>query len=185
MLAVMVATLFGVPSMGRFDRQSASKTEERFPCEDCPCGCSTAEYCWDKCCCHSDREKLRWAAKNAVKPPRFLVKRVADADSVLACTISATNDDGKVSSCCCCAKKPTPKPTKDSVADDSTIGTSVVLIWKAAECRGLKSLWTLLSTALIEVKSLSMDPGTAIVDRIVFQDHFLLGRVDHPDPPVP
>ncbi len=52
-------------------------TSERFPCENRPCGCFSAAHCWDKCCCHTDEEKLAWAEKNGVKPPDFLVKRVA------------------------------------------------------------------------------------------------------------
>ncbi len=42
-----------------------------FPCQDCPCGCKTAEQCWTSCCCHSPSERLAWAKKHGVKPPSY------------------------------------------------------------------------------------------------------------------
>ncbi|MEZ6090988.1 MAG: hypothetical protein R3C05_23800 [Pirellulaceae bacterium] len=33
----------------------------------------------DKCCCHTDAEKLLWAKRNGVTPPAFLVQRAARA----------------------------------------------------------------------------------------------------------
>lgn len=46
-----------------------------FPCQHSRCGCQDAASCWQKCCCHTDREKLAWAAKNGVTPPAFVVAR--------------------------------------------------------------------------------------------------------------
>ncbi|MEX2358051.1 MAG: hypothetical protein WEE51_06950 [Pirellulaceae bacterium] len=46
-----------------------------FPCQHSRCGCRDAASCWQKCCCHTDREKLAWAAKNGVTPPAFVIQR--------------------------------------------------------------------------------------------------------------
>lgn len=32
-----------------------------FPCMDSPCGCVTAEQCFESCCCHTPAELLAWA----------------------------------------------------------------------------------------------------------------------------
>ncbi|QDV25832.1 hypothetical protein Q31a_41600 [Aureliella helgolandensis] len=56
---------------------------ERFPCENSPCGCSSAAFCWDKCCCHTDVEKLAWAESNKVQAPKFLVARVKPKSEVV------------------------------------------------------------------------------------------------------
>lgn len=70
----------------------ASKDSERFPCEASRCGCATAGQCWDRCCCHSDEEKLAWAAANRVTPPAFLVQRVvAAAGATQAAAAAATS----------------------------------------------------------------------------------------------
>lgn len=45
---------------------------ERFPCEECGCGCATAKQCWEMCCCHTDAEKLAWAMREGVKPPSYV-----------------------------------------------------------------------------------------------------------------
>ncbi|CAN0407307.1 unnamed protein product [Hapterophycus canaliculatus] len=37
-------TGFALP-IPKISSRSASTTE-RFPCESCPCGCATAEFCW-------------------------------------------------------------------------------------------------------------------------------------------
>ena len=48
-----------------------------FPCQHHACGCSTAEQCWDRCCCYSASEKLAWARKHQVEPPRKLLLAIA------------------------------------------------------------------------------------------------------------
>lgn len=42
---------------------------ERYPCEDCGCGCASAHECWTNCCCHTEHERLVWAIENGVMPP--------------------------------------------------------------------------------------------------------------------
>jgi hypothetical protein len=70
LLAVYLVASFGViPSprviMGWFGQV----TGERYPCEDCGCGCASATECWTHCCCHSEHERLVWAIENGVMPP--------------------------------------------------------------------------------------------------------------------
>lgn len=74
LLAVVTCSIVGVPFLA-----PGPEKVGRFPCEDGVCGCATAEACWDKCCCHSDVEKLAWAAAHHVSPPEFLVARVSAA----------------------------------------------------------------------------------------------------------
>jgi hypothetical protein len=70
LLAAYVVAAFGVlPSprvvLGWFGRVSG----ERYPCESCGCGCSSATECWTNCCCHTEHERLVWAITNGVMPP--------------------------------------------------------------------------------------------------------------------
>lgn len=70
LLGVYLVASFGViPSprviMGWFGQL----TGERYPCENCGCGCASATECWTHCCCHSEHERLVWAIENGVMPP--------------------------------------------------------------------------------------------------------------------
>ncbi|MFG0264744.1 MAG: hypothetical protein ACF8AM_06255 [Rhodopirellula sp. JB055] len=84
--------------------------EGRFPCESCPCGCSSADYCWDKCCCHSDLEKLQWAAENDVTPPAFLVARVDVMLSEIADRSEQVPHPTCIGGSCCGPDSPGPPP---------------------------------------------------------------------------
>lgn len=101
----------------------AGSTTERFPCETCRCGCSTAEFCWDQCCCHSDEEKLRWAQRNEVEPPRFLIERVA---ARAADPIAGDPSITETPACCCCSqpKRSVAKPPLAAI--DTTKNRCVV-----------------------------------------------------------
>lgn len=58
-----------LPSPRVFARWLGTLREERYPCEECGCGCASAYECWTKCCCHTERQRLVWAIENGVLPP--------------------------------------------------------------------------------------------------------------------
>lgn len=199
LLIVMVAGMCGLP----LHAPSRDK-QGRFPCEDCPCGCATADYCWDKCCCHSDSEKLRWARDNGVRPPDFLVARAS-------CSSKNT-----VASCCCAAKvslakRPEaqseldPKPGLDtapgseqsiasqprapkaaSAKESGSPVNRIVLLEDAAKCRGISWSWLTMGTAIVP------SIGTDLILRVPFflyrmnlQNDHASSTADPPEPPVP
>lgn len=79
-----------------------------FPCQSKGCGCKNATQCWESCCCHSDSEKLAWARKNGVSPPKWFSPKVIAAKNPVA---SPPSTGG----CCCCDKK--AAPATSSAAD--------------------------------------------------------------------
>lgn len=93
-----------------------------FPCQHSRCGCRDAASCWQKCCCHTDREKLAWAAKNGVTPPAFVVARAkADARSQSrALTLSAEFCGSR-----CSAKS--PSSNCGGCPSESCVSTSTVV----------------------------------------------------------
>lgn len=42
-----------------------------FPCQDRPCGCRSAEQCWQRCCCFTREQKLAWVQRHAVRVPEL------------------------------------------------------------------------------------------------------------------
>ncbi|MCA9237178.1 MAG: hypothetical protein KDA44_17010 [Planctomycetales bacterium] len=68
LLAWFTVVALGVP-LPAPRRAAPGAAGERFPCENCPCGCGTAEHCWQDCCCHTLPERLAWAEREGVRPP--------------------------------------------------------------------------------------------------------------------
>ncbi|QEG41925.1 hypothetical protein [Roseimaritima ulvae] len=149
LLVVFVVGMVGLP----LAPPSAPKSG-RFPCEDCPCGCATAEYCWDQCCCHSDREKLQWAAAHGVQPPDFLIARAAQSEqSLLAASVGSCS--------CCVTRASSCEATSDGgdtggvaneVASTSAAASSIRLVRlvESAKCHGIDLIWTLLSSVTVD-----------------------------------
>lgn len=170
---------------------SRGQLSERFPCEDCPCGCSTAEHCWDKCCCHTDREKLAWADRNGVTPPDFLIARVEKSEQAIASAIKpACCHCGKSEAGTCEASSSTEfaDSSDEDSSDEDSIGTSatkVILLWKAAECRGIQSLWTMLATVYVAPANHSRIIDLPFVGWVASFDERATSRHTPPDPPVP
>jgi hypothetical protein len=102
-LAVLIAGHGFVP-------RAASPSGERFPCESCGCGCSSAQECWTNCCCYTPSERLAWAAAHRVEPP------AAIRDSLLAQVIAVgqvPSPEPKAPACSCSESEPEGLPASD------------------------------------------------------------------------
>ncbi len=184
LLAVMIAGLTGLPLI-----KPSPTVEGRYPCENCPCGCSSAEFCWDKCCCHSDEEKLQWAFENNVIPPAFLVARVSQATTNVVC-----NTENATKACCCCSKSAKPSiceiqaapSSAEQAPQESSTAVRMVLLADAAKCHGVQWLWSIFTAATVEQprhSSLRIDPP--FLYSFTIGDIDGVSRCDSPEPPVP
>lgn len=169
--------------------QRSPSVEGRYPCENCACGCTSAEFCWDKCCCHTDAEKLRWANDNGVTPPGFLVDRVKKSTFMLASLLKSP-----AKSCCSCGKVSLSSNCDEQTTQADTkpiTGTSpekirIICLDDAAKCRGLQWIWSIFASGTIE----QAEPVQSKMDApflfclMISNDH-AVSRSDTPDPPVP
>jgi hypothetical protein len=183
----MTAAIVGIPTTAH-----TKNPGERFPCENSACGCSSADVCWDRCCCHTDTEKLAWARRNRVVPPSFLVKRVAENQRTQIASSPKP-------SCCCCDSQNTgvlKRKTKsgsdqmakrqDAEAVDAPSGElKMVLVWKAAQCRGADLCWSFLFGLVIDVPQAIFSFAATPQDRIVVVDESAVSWMQPPVPPVP
>jgi hypothetical protein len=85
-----------------------------FPCQGHPCGCFSAEECWDgDCCCYTLEQKLAWAKEQGIEPPphvRPLVEaRKARAAEKKSCCCDQA--DGHAECPSCAEKATSPAPT--------------------------------------------------------------------------
>ena len=146
----------------------AIETTERFPCEACSCGCATAEYCWNHCCCHTVEQRIVWARREGVRPPAKVLAQAAAAgvdvsewDATLIVAKPVKN-----ASCCaeaapsCCSTKASCCSSRVRCADQSVDanrnqrsaqrklhkapGVSLV---KALACQGLLETWLTIGAA--------------------------------------
>lgn len=67
-------------------RLAAKDRSVPFPCMDSPCGCVTAQQCFESCCCHTPAELLAWAtARNlSVDVLQGLERRLQKAPPAVA-----------------------------------------------------------------------------------------------------
>jgi hypothetical protein len=100
-LVCHLLTTFGFPVPTPAHKKAAG---DPFPCQSSPCGCLTAEGCWQgDCCCLTIEQKLAWAEANGIEPPahvRPLVesRRSRPAPRKRSCCSEADHPD--VPSCC-------------------------------------------------------------------------------------
>ncbi len=175
----------GIPLPTMSEKSASGKSlAEPFPCQNSPCGCNTAAKCWDKCCCHSDKEKLAWAKHHDVIPPAFLVARVARSKGGHVVGASCCTADTAKPMCCenksVVAKSviPKAKPTVSSVR--------IVSIAGLHKCSGIEMVMKLLSTSIIAphwIRAAMPDPmflyAMLLGDEII---ECLPGSID---PPIP
>ncbi len=76
LLSAFVLSLFPLP-LGR-----AKPADAPYPCMHCACGCSSADQCWQSCCCFNDEQKLAWAEKNGVTPPAWFLEKMSREKTV-------------------------------------------------------------------------------------------------------
>jgi hypothetical protein len=126
----------------------------RYPCENNPCGCLSAEQCWQNCCCRTNAEKLAWAKANGVTPPDYVVaaadQEAADEPAPRSCCSQhgkcCSHDSDAVTHC-----EPQAAPSSPRMEDDSEDGDAAYVIGIMAQhCRGLSSHWLNLPWMIVE-----------------------------------
>ncbi|MCO8121934.1 hypothetical protein NHH03_09320 [Stieleria sp. TO1_6] len=175
LLLLMLLAFVGVPL-----RSPQVAKQGRFPCEHCPCGCASAETCWDRCCCHTDAEKIRWAQRNDVVPPDFLVARWQ---------ASSTPTDSSTSSCCARCNTQADRdelPAAAAKAESGSGGPRLLLLQRVAKCRGLEIVWTLLSNSIVDTVDHTLaNPQPPLFGILSFLNESANSRSQDIDPPVP
>ncbi len=119
-LAAFISACVGVPLA--IPNQAPQKDlSAPFPCQDSICGCMSATQCWKSCCCRSNREKIAWAKKHGVTPPKFVLA-AAELEPVLQSTPkkSCCSTHGQAAreseKNCCSEKAASRKAAKNSAA---------------------------------------------------------------------
>lgn len=191
LLAVVTCSVIGVPFLA-----PGPEKVGRFPCENGTCGCASAEACWDKCCCHSDVEKLAWAATHHVSPPAFLVARVSATELQLSLAKQAVESPA-TKHCCCrsanattgaaaaCSSAVLPT-TAEAESAGNVSGLRFFNLEDAAKCRGITWLWSLLAEVVVaETDVLAAAAEPRLLFCLAIENERVIDRAYCPDPPVP
>jgi hypothetical protein len=166
----------GVPVVSRV----AKDRSKPFPCQDNPCGCSSAEECWHHCCCHTNREKVAWAHEHGVTPPDFVVDAAEKEEH------SAEHSCCAHHGCAKCAAKAAAHhddEATEQAAAKSSLKIRLVLVDFARHCRNLPQFWSVLSAALPVRLQTAWSFDEQVVGSVI--DAPMLKRCVELSPPVP
>jgi hypothetical protein len=151
-ISLIVAFLSGTSAIPVKVRVLKDRSQP-FPCQDNPCGCSSADECWHHCCCHTNREKLAWAREHGVTPPDFVIAAAEKEEkeaSPSCCqrghcahcaSAAADHDEHNHAACARCT-------AKTSKGTDTGLRTVFVISDLARRCAGMPIVWSVLSSAL-------------------------------------
>ncbi|MEO0530888.1 MAG: hypothetical protein AAF266_10000 [Planctomycetota bacterium] len=131
---------------------------ERYPCENCPCGCGTAARCWAKCCCHTLPQRLAWARREGVRPPEEVLNRAAGAGydvsdwrpakgsksyvvRLPASVSSAPPEPADVPPCCQARVAKAGETAPAEKPQPTTPAKPGVSLMQALACQGLAEAW--------------------------------------------
>ncbi len=132
---------------------------EPFPCMNRPCGCKNALQCWKHCCCTTLAERLAWARKHGVTPPRGIDVAAHEEESGPTClpaggccaakkshTKGCTAGHCHASKHASCDASRSSKPTCSQRPAEDRI--DFIVISALRQCHGLAPLWSFLAAAL-------------------------------------
>lgn len=144
-----------------------------FPCQNRPCGCRSAQQCWQKCCCFTNAQKVAWAGRH----------RVAVPEQVLAAARREQTTARTTAKSCCSKSAQTlavnQRPPASSVRDAAqsvgeteqrrqastaarTSGTrpgaNVVIGVVAAQCQGLDWSWLIVPAGILPTARVPQPP---------------------------
>ena len=141
MSALLVGSA-GIPVVSRIPKDRS----QPFPCQDNPCGCSSADECWHNCCCHTNRQKIAWAREHGVTPPDFVVAAAEKEDE---CASHACYHRPACEKCAAkVAAHHDPSQAAGQPGKKGSLRTVLVLVDLARHCRNMPQFWSLLGAGL-------------------------------------
>lgn len=162
MFSIALALLFACLSVGVMPSPAwiigrLEETAERYPCEDCSCGCASARECWTHCCCHSMPERIVWATRNGLSIPEYV--RPSEDDLRIAGRLLA----GGGGDCELCHAQPSP--------EDGSCGTkpgqrySLGPSLSPLGCKGISPM-VVVATVVATPSRVVIGEASACIDRL-------------------
>lgn len=139
---------------------------QSFPCQNCPCGCKTAEQCWTNCCCFTPAERLAWAEENGVTPPSYAQRPARDEKDFNKKPIGSKVGEGTAlakSTCCEPRKACCEKHADKKASNPKTIGPRKPDCCAAMESKSCGSCCQTAKVDKAEPKTLSNSTKRKVV----------------------
>jgi hypothetical protein len=136
-----------------------------YPCEGHACGCTSAEQCWQKCCCTTATERLAWAKRNHVTPPVVLVQLLE--------AHPAESEQCDADHACCSHSQSATEPNRPSAKANRK--WHFISSFQAMKCRGHHSYWSvaaepaLATTAALLWHVQSPEIGTVASSTVILE----------------
>lgn len=170
-LLAYLVTSVGLPLPGRPRKDHTVP----FPCQDNPCGCQSAQECWQNCCCNTPEQRRAWAEAHGVTPPAYAVlaprgwdtrpqRKPAPAKCDLCATVAAECEGCERPAPSCCKINPKSNPAEAKSKATPTwrwrIGITVF------RCRGISLFWLQGGSALPPPPIVAWLPAFPLVDQV-------------------
>ncbi len=158
-----------------------------YPCQNHPCGCSSAEDCWRHCCCFSAAERWAWAAANQVEPPEYAEKPATAGWSTARLRDQteqpATCDRARHASCCERHSSQNDRDPHHSAAEPGAPARPL-RVFTSARCQDLGAAWVGIGAVLPILPGRATPIDRSPVERLCYSDSspIILSLVP-PDPP--
>ena len=191
------------------ERAAAKDRSQAFPCMDSPCGCLSADQCFQDCCCHSPAQLLAWANRHdvALDVLRSLELRVAQVEARASVSVAGRQAESDCDLCCqdvgrskpaivtCCETSSTEEgeASRGSESGLGVLGDSEfveplsgrVLVWEAVRaCNGLANEWHAGGTGPLP-GVVTVEPLSQTLETVVCLDEVASAAVRCVEPPPP
>ncbi|HTU24129.1 MAG TPA: hypothetical protein VMF30_01950 [Pirellulales bacterium] len=140
MAIAYLTALVGVPWPPVGDSRDASP----YPCQGHRCGCTSAQQCWEHCCCFTPAQRLAWAADHGVEAPAALIAAAnVEQDHEHADGVAhASSGQHGARSCCHKCAAPAHTASARTVTAGAKPGKKPPGYgFQAFKCHGISTLW--------------------------------------------
>jgi hypothetical protein len=178
-IAAIALVAYVFSSAGVLPLPAASNKKKHgvpFPCQDDPCGCSSAEECWRHCCCYSVEEHWAWAAAHNVEPPEYAERPAHGGWSTVR---ERDRDAGQTTEASVCPHCEGTAPPMSSATRAACCETEraaklerpaapVVVRWfSALHCQGLAAAWMTSGAVLPLFNTVSAPLDDRLIARLI------------------
>jgi hypothetical protein len=186
MLLVYTTTAVGLPLP--LGGKSLIQGEGAYPCAAGACGCRSADHCWTSCCCHTLAERLAWAKRRGIQPPREAVDKARRQGLDMAWLENSRGDNGEKPNCCAAEAAGAAAcggPNESACArSDETPGSDHAIVLSALRCQGKSVNWLAAVVQNVDIQLTQMDEAPLVARLIPVRiSHLISFEPAPPDPP--
>jgi hypothetical protein len=164
MLLVYTTTAVGLPLP--LGGKSLIHGEGDYPCAAGACGCRSAEQCWTSCCCHTLAERLAWAKRRGIRPPREAIDQARKQALDTRWLDRAQGSAAARPNCCAAeaggAEKCGAPDASTCAAIDETSTSDYAVVMSALRCQGKSINWLAAVVQTVDLQPVATSDASVV-----------------------